>query len=199
MQDIDIKNLFGSLAVILSFAGYAPYLRDLYLKRIQPHIFSWFLWGLMASICATAQILDGAGAGSWTLVTGVVVCLIIVVSSLKRGTSNITKSDWITFIAALMAIPVWLLTNSPLWTIIIVTAIDFLAFIPTFRKSYHEPYGETLITYVINSLKFVLSFLALSHISFVTAFYISYLIIVNASFATMLVWRRRAYAKQSAS
>ena len=153
---MDQKELFGLISVILSFLAYLPYLRDLYLKKIKPHVFSWFIWGLIDAIAVTAQVLDGAGAGAWTLTFGMIAAFSITVMSLKHGETNITRSDWISFIAALGAVLVWLVTDDPTGAVILVVLIDILGFIPTFRKSFNRPYDETLSTWVMNSLKFVL-------------------------------------------
>ena len=40
-------------------------------------------------------------------------------------------------------------------------ALDFLGFLPTIRKSYAKPYEETLITYMLSGLKFLLAIIAL--------------------------------------
>jgi hypothetical protein len=40
-----LKTGAGVIAVILTFAGYIPYLRDVFAGKTKPHIYSWFLWG----------------------------------------------------------------------------------------------------------------------------------------------------------
>jgi len=51
----------------------------------------------------------------------------------------VLPADWYFFLAALAAIPLWLLTRTPLYSVVVVTVIDALAYVPTFRKSWHRP------------------------------------------------------------
>ena len=123
-----------------------------------------------------------------------IVCFIIAALTFRRGEKHITKSDWIAFIAALAAILVWLFTKEPLWAVVLITMIDSLAFYPTFRKSYIKPHEETVMTWWVNSIKFVFALLALEQVSLVTALYPSYLVLANGALAAMLIWRRRVMA-----
>jgi hypothetical protein len=45
-----MKELIGFAAVALAFVAYAPYFRDILRHKIQPHPFSWFIWGFAASL-----------------------------------------------------------------------------------------------------------------------------------------------------
>src|SRR5690606_16045788 len=105
----------------------------------KPHMFTWIIWTLLTAIILAAQIVGGAGPGAWSTGAVLLPCIIITVLAIQRGEKNITASDWVMFLAGLAAIPVWLATSNPLWAVIIVVAIDALAFGPTFRKSWFRP------------------------------------------------------------
>jgi len=74
---------------------------------------------------------------------------------------------------------------------ILVTIINLLAFYPTIRKSYWKPYEETLMTYLISGLKFIIAIIALENFSVITWLYPASLIFINLGFVWMLVVRRR--------
>lgn len=44
------KIIISVIAVILSFVGYAAYIRDIFNRKIKPHTFTFLIWGLASSI-----------------------------------------------------------------------------------------------------------------------------------------------------
>jgi len=185
------KEILGVLAIVVGFIAYIPYLWLLIKRQIKPHIFSWFIWGLLTAIAFAAQIEDGAGPGAWVTGFTAMVSFIIVALSFKYGEKDITKSDCYSFVGALAAIPLWYITKDPLWAVILVTIIDALAFYPTFRKSYYKPNEETMITYTLSGIKFIIALMALERFTVTTALYPLSLVIMNGAFVIMLLWRRR--------
>ena len=75
--------------------------------------------------------------------------LIACLAYLKRADISITKIDWMFFTAAFFSLPVWYFTSDPLWTVIILTAVDVLGFGPTIRKAYSFPYSESVVFFAI--------------------------------------------------
>ena len=120
-----------------------------------------------------------------------IVCFLFFVAGLIRGEKNITRSDWISLIGALIALALWLIFNATFVSILLVVTADALGLIPTIRKSMIHPYQETLITYLFSAIKAILSLFALTTVSFETAFYLFYLLIANAGFVLFLSIKRR--------
>ena len=183
---------------ILAFAAVAIglYATGIYIVSIikgetKPHLFSWFIWGLLTAIAWAAQIHQNAGAGAWVTLTAALMCFVITVLCFRYGEKTITRSDWITFIAALCAIPLWFLTKDPLWSVILVTVIDMLGFYPTFRKSWLKPGEETLWTYGLSVVKFGLGMMALETFNVTTALYPFSLVVTNAAFVIFVIARRK--------
>lgn len=85
----------------------------------------------------------------------------------------------------------WAITDSPLTAVILITIIDALGFAPTFRKAYHKPQEETMITFVLSAVKFVIAIAALSNYSTVTVLYPASLVLMNGLFVAMLIVRRK--------
>lgn len=134
------QELLGSLAVALGLFGYIFYVRGILQGKVKPHAFTWFVWGLLTAIAFIAQIVEGGGAGSWiTGVTALCSFGFAIVGLGKSSRTFIAKSDWVFFIAALFTIPIWYFTGNPLWSVIIITITDAVAFAPTFRKAFSHP------------------------------------------------------------
>lgn len=193
---MSVQEVFGLASVIISIVGYLPYIRDLFLKRTKPHVFSWVIFTIMGGTGFVAQMSDGAGAGAWTLAAGTLMSFIILIGSIRHGEKNITKVDKISFGLSLSIIPAWLLVKDPTWAVVIVSIVYSLAFIPTARKSYNRPYEETLSSWVLNALKFLLAYAALENISFITAYLPVYLFLANGALAVMLLTRRFVLSDQ---
>ncbi len=187
----DFKFLLGISAPVVFIVGYIPYLIDIMKGRTKPHAFSWLIWGFLDAIAFFAQHAEGGGAGAWVTGIGALVSFIIFVLSLIKGERNITKGDFLCLIIAVSAVPIWLTTKTPIWSIVIVTIIDLVGFVPTFRKSYYKPFEETAFTYWMSSLKSVLSLLAMEKYSLVTVLYPASLTCGMLVFLIMLHTRRR--------
>lgn len=123
------------------------YARSVFKKEIKPHLFSWLIWGILSAIAAGAQFVSQAGLGAWTTVYNAVFNLTIAVLALRFGEKHITKSDWVFLLTSLSALPVWQWTRNPFYAVLIVTLINGMGFMPTYRKSFFEPFQESLLVF----------------------------------------------------
>jgi len=193
---MDIKLLFGIISGILGVFCFFPYLRDTLKKKTAPHAYTWLIWSLLQIISIVAILVSGGGYyGTLGISVGAALCLLIFFLSLKYGTKNITRFDTFCFVAALIAIPIWILTKNPVYSVILITAIDFTGFIPTLRKGYQEPWSETTSLYFIGAFSGVLAILALNTYSVSTVLYLADIMTVNAVFFIILTYRRSLVPK----
>ncbi len=186
-----MKEIISSVAVFLTFAAYVPYYRDILKGKTHPHVYSWSLWGLLTILLVALQIKGGAGPATWVTAAAGVLCVGVVILSLKDGKRDITKSDTVVAILSLIATGFWLIANQPIISIILVIIADGLAFIPTIRKSWYKPYSETLSLYVTNALRFFLTLAAVETYTFLSASWIVFWATGNALFSLMLIVRRK--------
>ncbi|PZO85412.1 MAG: hypothetical protein DI626_07485 [Micavibrio aeruginosavorus] len=182
----------GAIAIGIGIISYIPYLLTILKGRTKPHAFSWLIWGILTAIAFAAQITGGGGVGAWVTGFTAATSLIIVALALFKGEKNVTKSDWLTFVTALLAIPLWYFTKNPLNAVILITIIDALAFYPTFRKSWHRPYEENAFTFTLSGIKFIFATLALETLNITTSLYPLSLVFMNGVFVIMILWRRKA-------
>ncbi|MEJ0053812.1 MAG: hypothetical protein WDN10_03775 [bacterium] len=188
---LTFQHISGAIAVILGAAGYVFYAQGIYQGSVKPHFFSWFVWGILTATAFAAQVVSGGGAGTWVTGFTALACLCFALVGLGASSrSLITKSDWIFFIAALLAIPVWYVTGDPLWSVILITVTDAVAFVPTFRKGYMHPETESAATYALSGIKFIFGILALQAFSVTTVLYPASLIVANGVFVLVLFWRK---------
>jgi hypothetical protein len=193
---VDLKLIFGIVSLVVSLAVFVPYLRDIFRKRTKPHAYSWLVWSLLQGVGVIAQFQAGAGYGAWGLTLGAFFCFTIFVLSLKFGTKNITKFDSACLAASLIAIVFYIVFKNPLWSIVLVSLIDFIGFLPTFRKAYQEPETETASAFALSALANFFSLLAIQDYSVTTVLYIASLVVTNVSFVSMLLIRKRILARR---
>jgi hypothetical protein len=188
---MNIKLVIGLIAVVLTFIGYAPYIRDIFKGKTKPHVFSWFIWGLDTAMVYALQVKAGAGFGSWVTLSITIILFFVFILGLKRGEKDIQAVDVIFLVLALIALGLWLIVKQPVLSIIILSAVEMSGFIPTIRKSWNAPYTETLSFYIITTIRHGLSILALSQYNIVTWLYPVTWTAANALFAILLFLRRK--------
>lgn len=188
---VNMKVIIAVVSVLMTLMGYSFYFRDIFAGKTKPHAFSWLVWASLTAIAFAGQIYAGAGPGAWITGLTALISFVIFGLAITKGEKNITLSDKVNLIGAAVALAVWPFMNDPLLSIIIITVVDFLGFIPTIRKSYNKPYEETLVHYVFAGLKFVLAIFALENYSLTTWLYPASLVAANLLFVPMLIIRRR--------
>jgi hypothetical protein len=188
---MDIKTILGLIAVVIGFIGYADYVRDIFRGNCKPHLFTWIIWLCVTSIALLGQLSDNAGAGAWTTIFGVIFCLFIVSLSFKYGSKTRYKSDYYCLIGVGFAMTLYFITHTLVWSVLLISMIDVMGFIPSIRKSLKNPHNENATLYQLCSIRDIFSIFALSHISFLTAFYPICLFIINGSFGLYLWWRQK--------
>lgn len=191
MGTLYYHEIIGFITVIMAIVLHIPYLKGTIKGTIRPHPFTWVLWTTLTCIIFFAQVSDGAGPGAWG--TGVVgaLCIGITLASLRYGFENIKKQDIVFFVTGLMTIPLWIYTNDPTLSVIIIVTIDLMAFAPTYRKSYHKPYDEPLYLYSWNVVRHGLSLIAIANVTIATALFPLMVGVANAALALFLIWRRK--------
>jgi hypothetical protein len=188
----DIKALFGVLAIVFTILTILPYIRGIRRGETKPHMFTWLIWTLTMGILAAAQMSDEAGPGAWAMTIGAVLNFVVFLSAIKQGEKNITLSDWVTFLIALLALPLWFFTHDPLWSVILLTSIDGLGYVPTFRKSWAKPQEEVILTYIFSGSWQILSLFAIVNYSWVTVLAPATFTMISAVLVIYLFLRRRA-------
>jgi uncharacterized protein with PQ loop repeat len=191
------QEISAVLALVCSGIAYIPYYRGMFRGTIKPHMFSWLIWGILAAVVSVAQLSEGGGLGAWVLLIAAAGQLGIAAFAFKKDTVVITRSDWIAFISALLILPLWLITNNPLYAVILASTIDVLIFYPTARKSWHQPHEEGLGLFIVAIFKLCFMLLSLSVHNLVTVLYPLALMTANVLFISMLLWRRRVVAPPS--
>ncbi len=192
----DPKVIAGLIASLIGVLSYAPYIRDIIKRKTKPHAYTWFVWGITSLLVFFFQYRAGGGAGTWLTLAGGLSVISIFLLSLRYGTRDITKKDALFLVLALVAFGLWIITNQPLISVLLLIAIDMFGFLPTIRKSWSKPYTETLFTYALYALCLAISIYALHIYTLVTYLYPVVWLFGNGLFSVVLVVRRKQVGKR---
>jgi hypothetical protein len=174
-----LRQICGALAGLIGVGAYLMYIRGIFCNGEKPHLFSWFLWGVMTLIIWYVQYLHGAGPGAWMTFVTAVFCLIIAGCACLYGEKRITQSDWVALLLGFTAIPLWYFTKNPLFAVILLTVIDMIGLYPTIRKALLNPWQENLPFTAVTSVKYALGIAAIDHMTPVNWFYAGAMLVQN--------------------
>lgn len=125
----------------------------------------------MTGLICFAQLVSGGGPGAWSTAVIALVCVICFVASIFRGEKTRTLFDWLCLILALFSITLWILSGTPLLSVILLTFIELLAFGLTVRKTLGDPYSESLLYFIVTIFKYFFAAMSLDIWSWETALY----------------------------
>ena len=182
-----MKEIFATVASLLTIAGNVPYVIDILKGRVKPHSYTWFVWTIVSAIVFFGQLAKGAGIGALPTAASEVFTLIIFLLSFKYGFKYITKIDTFFLILALGGIIPWILTRDPTISVIIAVSIDVIAFIPTMRKAVLEPKTETPLLYGKNVVRHILALFSMQAYNVATTLHSIAMITTNFSMTLLLV------------
>lgn len=169
---MEYKGILSAIAILLTIGALFLYIVSIVRGAIRPHVFSWVIWGLTTFVIFLAQLDDGGGYGAWPIgVSGTLTICIALLAYGKRTDITVTRMDWLFFITALSSLPLWYLTTDPLWSVIVLTVVDLLGFGPTIRKSYAEPYSESMMFFSVFMIRNLIVIGALGNYSLTTVLF----------------------------
>jgi len=187
---MDSKLLFAVVSIVISTISFVPYIRDILKGKTRPHAYTWLIWIITQGTAAAGIWHGGGGVGTIGFVSGTILVVAVFLMSFKYGTKNITKSDTIILIMALLAILVWWKLNSPVTAVLMVSAIDLLGYIPSYRKTFYEPWSETALTWFGFVVANMFGIAAMQQYNLLTLSYILTITLANGLMVILCLVRR---------
>ncbi len=189
-----LEQIIGITGGVMTLGATFFYVPSILRGQTRPHLFTWLIWALVLAIGCAAQIAGGSALGACATGGSALSCAVIAGFSVKYGEKNITRSDWMALVAALAIIPIWIKTGNPLTATILVSVIDTLGYWPTLRKSWHKPWEESCVIFVISGIAYVLSLVSLAEVNMTTALYPAILVLWDFLLVGIILARRRVLA-----
>lgn len=158
---MELTLVWVFLSIFFGFISYGMLLYDIFWGDTRPHLYTFLIWTITQ---ATATFALKEGHAGWAIlpyVSGTIFVFVVFCISHFRGTKDVARFDLGCLIAALLGVGTWYVFDSPFAAVLIVTSIDLVGFIPTLRKSWHNPWEESLKFWLITGLSGLFFILAL--------------------------------------
>lgn len=183
--------IFAIISIIIYLIGVIPYWRDTYSWRTIPHFFSNIVWLILVGF--NAFVLFSSKEYLWfapalLMTMSLIYTTIYGYRWIKK--IHINWFDYLCLILAIWAVVYWVLDRNTLNTVIITTIIDLIAFLPTFKKGWIQPWTETILLYFMGSINQIFTFLAIASPNAETSIFWLYLFFANLIFFFMVFFRR---------
>ena len=169
---MEYKALFAILSAALAFISYIPYAHDMLRGRTKPHLYTWLIWSITTGTATVALWYGGGGYGAISQTFATILTVLFLILSFRYGTKNVTRGDTAVLAIALLAIVLWWLLDNPLLAVFMVTGIDVFGYIPSYRKSFEEPWSETVFSWFLFTLSNTFALLSLSEYNLLTTTYL---------------------------
>ena len=174
---------------ITAFCG--KYLHSVLDWETKPHIYTILLYIIITWIIFYSQITNEAGFGAMYVGITCIFWILIFILSFWYGIKDITTTDKISLVLALWAIPLWMLSWNPVLSVVLLMVVDVFSSYPTMRKTYVDPYSENIYVFVIEFIGLIFSILALTQITFLTAWYLIYIMLFDILMFLIVFYRRK--------
>ena len=194
------------LGTAIGALGTVVYLRDTLRGTTKPNRVTWLLWAVAPLLAAAVEFDEGVGLRALpTFMIGFMPLLVFAASFANRSSVwAIHRFDYACGAVSVVGTFVWLATRNGVLAISAAMVADFMAGIPTVRKSWTHPETETVHTYVGALISMAIVLLTIEDWTFdVAAFPI--FIVIMASVMVVLVGLepgprlRRARARREAA
>lgn len=187
-----LQALLTIIAVSITFVAYVPYVKNTLSGKTKPHALTWSVWAIVSFISFGIQVTNNGGVGSLMNIFLGLLSIFVAIKGFQNGIENIRTIDYVSISISILALILWLLVDRDDISVILLILLSFFSFLPTIIKSWFSPYQETLLTWILNIIRQVITVFALSSINFLTAGYLIYTISINILFCTMIFIRRKS-------
>lgn len=183
---------FIVLSVIFTFSSYLIYLKSILKWETKPHIISWFIWWLISFIILIIQLYNNAWIWALNIWFVAFLCLLIAFISFKKWSRKINKSDSFSLIFWILSIILWIFSNNPFLSVVLLICVDVFWFIPTILKSLKSSFEENENAYFLAWGWYLMSIFAMNEISFLTIWYVAISCSLNFILAMIIFYKKRS-------
>jgi hypothetical protein len=193
---MDWHEIVAIVSGIITAVAVVPYVRDMLRSTTRPNLVTWGLWLLIQSVLIAAQFSAGA---SWSvvlpLVEMVTVGIVFVLGVVGYGYKKYGWLDIVCFSLVIAALILWQITDQPVVALILSVVADFVAVIPTLKKSYLDPTSETPSAYLLVVIAAFLAGISTTLIDLPNLIWPVYIFALNGSVLALILLGRSAKKK----
>ena len=182
---------FTLVSIAILWFGNFYYLRDILRWRSIPHPISYGIWFILISFNTYVLFLEREYYSFASWVFNSLTCLMFAGFGLYHYTK--IERNWIDTICLILSICLimyWLWSRNTTYSVMLTVIIDAIASLPTLKKSWLQPWTETLSLYFSSCIIASLTLLSLTMFTFETSIFWIYLILINLSIIIIGISRR---------
>lgn len=176
---MSIPEIIGIASGLLAFSSYFFYIPAIISGRTKPNRASWWIWGGIGVLIVASYYSSGARGTIWVPLSEAIGPAIIALLSIKFGEGGWTPLDKWCLVGAGIGTLLWWFTNSALIGLVFYLSVDFMAVIPTVKKSLHRPEHEDKNAWGLAFAGQLLNLLAVEKVVFSILLYPIYMVITN--------------------
>ena len=186
-----IDPRFVYLAAALSVVGSAAYVRDTLRGATSPHRVTWGLWTLEGTLAFVVEIQQHVGLASiMTLALGFTPFVILLASF--RNSQAVWRVDRIDAVCAAVSVAgmvFWAFVGEPTVALVSFVTADFIAALPTLRKSWRAPESETPRAFVLGAVNTGITLLTLQHFTTAGALFPGVIMVTDTILSVIILGR----------
>lgn len=186
------------LGTAIGAMGTAAYLRDTLRGTTKPNRVTWLLWAFAPLLAAAVEFDEGIGLRALpTFMVGFMPLLVFAASFVNPDSVwTIRRFDYACGAMSVIGTIVWLATRNGVLAISAAILADFLAGIPTVRKSWTHPETETVHSYTGAAISMAVVLLTIDHWTFEVAAFPVFIVCMASVMVVLIAfepgprWRR---------
>jgi hypothetical protein len=192
-----IPEQFVFVGVALNLIGQFFYMKSVIKGHAKPNLVSWGLWMFAPFIGFFFALKAGAGLSALPIFMAGFGPLAVVTTALltKNGIWKISLFDILCGLFSAIALVLYVLTHNLGISILFAILSDFLAFIPTFIKSWKHPESESSSGYSWCIASNIIGLLTLKQWHFATYSFGLYFVLANTA-EMIILYRKKIYEKE---
>jgi hypothetical protein len=166
-------------------------MRDTIRWKTTPHPFTTGIWLILVGF--TCYVLWRDGEYLWLIPGGIIVLSLIIRFIFGIKFFKTIPINWFDYLCLTMSMGVLIyywLSRDTLISVILAALVDLIAFLPTFKKAWIQPWSETLSFWLIGALVDVLSIASLMNPTPETVFFWGSAVVSHIVFVLMVACRR---------
>jgi hypothetical protein len=156
-----VQTLLFSLIGLFGFLSYFFGVREMLQDKYAPSIFSRVVWLLIAINSFAGVVVSGSSTAS-ILLAGIFLagCAAMALVSFWKGEGSIGVVEYICLALLALSAVIWVLFSAPLVNLVISIIAHFIGGVPTYKKIWVNPAGESRLFWLMFCLADILSVMA---------------------------------------
>jgi len=187
--------IFSIISTIIYLIGVIPYWKDVLKWRTTPHPFSFGVWAVANFFNSYVLLINEQYyALVPSLFMSCIALMSLVVGIFRFDKIRINWFDWLCLILSISLFILYFASENILLTIIFSIFIDLVAFLPTFKKWWMQPWTESILMYSLAGVNQIFTLLSMVQANSDSQLFWIYIFISN-TFYFLMVFFRRWYLK----